>query len=196
MNDLIKQYQQGDKEVFDKILKKVSNLLYKTINHYPTNVMYSKEDKYQVAQISLMKALKSFDTTKNIKFSTYLTRIVTNDMNVLFRKTKKRNATVNSLDEKLDTENNFVLEDTLTVGNNVEEYIENKCETEFMKECLSEYKVKYAKKYESALLILQGYTHREAEKMTSYGRSQCANNYKHFLEFSRKKAIEVGLINI
>jgi RNA polymerase sporulation-specific sigma factor len=195
MNDLIYKYQQGQ-DVFEEILKKVSNLMYKTINRYPTNVMYSKEDKYQVAQISLMKALKSFDITKNIKFSTYLTRIVTNDMNTIFRKTKKRDENVNSLDEKLDTENNFVLEDTLTIGNNVEEYIESKCETEFMKECLSEYKVKYAKKYESAFLILQGYTHREVEKMTSYGRTQCGNNYKHFLEFSRKKAIELGLINI
>lgn len=195
MNDLIYKYQQGQ-DVFEEILKKYDNLIYKIINKYPNNLLYTKEDKHQIALISLVKALKSFDITKNIKFSTYLTTIIQNDMNVIFRPCKKREAIVNSLDGQLDSEsNNFTLESVLTVGNNVEEYMEKKCNTEFMQECLKEYKTKYPKRHLSALLILQGLTHRETAKITSYSRTQCSNNYNHFLEFSRKKA-EKELINI
>jgi RNA polymerase sporulation-specific sigma factor len=195
MNDLIYKYQQG-KNVFEEILKKYDNLIYKTINKYPNNLLYTKEDKHQIALISLVKALKSFDITKNIKFSTYLTTIIQNDMNRIFRPCKKRTAIVDSLDEQLDSEsNNFTLESVLTVGNNVEKYMEEKCNTEFMQECLKEYKAKYPKKYESAYYSLQGIPQREIEKYLPYGRSQIANHYKHFLEFSRKKA-EKELINI
>jgi RNA polymerase sigma factor (sigma-70 family) len=89
MNDLIYRYQSNE-DVFEEILKKYDNLIYKTINKYSNTLLYTKEDKYQVALISLVKALKSFDITKNIKFSTYLTTIIQNDMNTIFRLCKKR----------------------------------------------------------------------------------------------------------
>ena len=92
MNNLINRYQNGELEVFGEILKKYDNLLYKVINKYPTNVLYTKEDKHQMALMSLVKAIDSFDTTKNIQFTTYLTRIVTNDMNTTFRYTQKRDS--------------------------------------------------------------------------------------------------------
>ena len=197
MNNLINRYQNGEQEVFGEILKKYNNLLYKVINKYPTNVLYAKEDKYQMALMSLVKAIDSFDTTKNIQFTTYLTRIVTNDMNTTFRYTQKRDSgEVETLEKDISKNGeNFTIMDTLTDGNNVDDYMEKQCENEFIQECLNEYKEKYFKKYESVVLVLQGLTHREVAKYVSYGRTQVCKNYNHFLEFVQQKAKKEGLIN-
>lgn len=196
MNNLINRYQNGEQEVFGEILKKFDNLLYKIINKYPTTIIYTKEDKHQIALMSLIKALETFNTDKNIQFSTYLSTIVANDMCMTFRYTKKRDAEVDSLDKEIGNDGeNFTILDTLTNGNNVEDFIESQCETEFMQECLNEYKEKYAKKYKSAVLILYGYTQREAAERCPYCRTQCSKNYKHFLEFVCNKAKKEGLIN-
>ena len=197
MNNLINKYQNGEQEVFGEILKKYNNLLYKVINKYPTNVLYAKEDKYQMALMSLVKAIKTFDTTKNIQFTTYLTRIVTNDMNTTFRYVQKRDSgEIETLDKDISKNGeNFTIMDTLTNGNNVDDYMEKQCENEFIQECLHEYKKKYFKKYESVVLVLQGLTHREVAKYVSYGRTQVGKNYNHFLEFVQQKAKKEGLIN-
>ena len=89
MKELIIAYQNGNQEVYEDILKVYKNLMYGIIAKYNKNVLYSKEDCFQIANISLMKALKSFDVNKSYKFSTYLTTIVTNDLNTIFRPIKK-----------------------------------------------------------------------------------------------------------
>ena len=99
MKELILSYQTGNQEVYEDILKTYKNLMYGIIAKYNKNVLYSKEDCFQIANISLMKALKTFDTNKSYKFSTYLQTIVTNDLNTVFRPVQKRSAIVNSLDD-------------------------------------------------------------------------------------------------
>lgn len=197
MNNLINRYQNGELEVFGEILKKYDNLLYKVINKYPTNVLYTKEDKHQMALMSLVKAIDSFDATKNIQFTTYLTRIVTNDMNTTFRYTQKRDSgEIETLEKDISKNGeNFTIMDTLTNGNNVDDYMEKQWENEFIQECLNEYKEKHFKKYESVVLVLQGLTHREVAEYVSYGRTQVGKNYKHFSKFVQEKAKKEGLIN-
>lgn len=196
MMNLINEYKNGNIEVFEQISKQYDRLIYKIINKYPTTVTHTKEDKHQIAMISLIKALDSFDPSKDLQFITLLGTIVRNDMNMTFRYTQKRDAIVNSLDEKLgDDSDDGCKIDTMSIGNNVEEHMDSIMETEFMEECLREYKVKYAKKYESAYLILNGMTQRETSKVVGVCRTQCQNNYNHFIKFAKEKAIKDGLLN-
>ena len=140
MKELILSYQAGNKDVYGDILKTYKNLMYGIIAKYNKNVLYSKEDCFQIANISLMKALKTFDTSKSYKFSTYLQTIVTNDLNTVFRPVQKRNAIVNSLDDVLPSEDKLTVKDTIADDTNIEEEVMENVVSDFLKECLDRYK--------------------------------------------------------
>ena len=149
MKELIIAYQNGNKEVYGDILKAYKNLMYGIIAKYNKNVLYSKEDLFQIANISLMKALKTFDTSKSYKFSTYLQTIVTNDLNTIFRPIKKRDAIVNSLDDVLPSEDKLTVKDTIADDTNIEEEVMENVVNDFIKECLDKYKYAYPRKYDN-----------------------------------------------
>ncbi len=192
---LITKYQEiKDEEIFKEILKKYENLIYKIICEYKTTILYEKEDLYQVGMISLVKAINNFEIGKEIKFSTFLTTIVRNDMNILFRKTKKRTGEVKSLDEEISNNNeDFKIRDILSNGENIEKKVIHKFEKEWLKENLKQYKKKYPKKAMSIELILKGYTFRKCEKMLPYGRQSVSNYYNHFIKYLEDIAIKEGM---
>lgn len=77
INKYIKIYQNtNDEEAFRKLEEQYRNMIYGIIKHYEYNTLNSKEDLYQVAMISMIKALRTFDVNKEFKFSTYLVRII------------------------------------------------------------------------------------------------------------------------
>ena len=195
MKELIIRYQNGDKEVYEDILKTYKNLMYGIIAKYNKNVLYSKEDCFQIANISLMKALKTFDTNKSYKFSTYLQTIVTNDLNTVFRPVQKRNAIVNSLDDVLPNEDNLKLEDVIADDVNVEEKIVEVSVNNFISNCLKKYKNDFPRKFESVQYSIKDIPNRQIEKYVPYKRSQISKNWKHFCEYCKQEAIKENIIN-
>ena len=195
MKELIIVYQNGNKEVYEDILKAYKNLMYGIIAKYNKNVLYSKEDCFQIANISLMKALKTFDTSKSYKFSTYLTTIVTNDLNTIFRPIKKRNAIVNSLDDVLPNEDNLKLEDVIADDVNVEEKIVEVSVNNFISNCLKKYKNDFPRKFQSVQYSIKDIPNRQIEKYVPYKRSQISKNWKHFCEYCKQEAIKENIIN-
>ena len=195
MKELILSYQAGDKEVYEDILKVYKNLMYSIISKYNKNVLYSKEDCYQIANISLMKALKTFDVNKSYKFSTYLQTIVTNDLNTVFRPVQKRNAIVNSLDDVLPNEDNkLTVKDTVADDTNIEEEVMENVVSDFIQECLSRYKYAYPRKYDTVKYSMMNMPNREIEKYVSCKRSQISKNFTHFQNYCKDLAIKEGII--
>lgn len=194
MKELILSYQAGDKEVYEDILKVYKNLMYSIISKYNKNVLYSKEDCYQIANISLMKALKTFDVNKNYKFSTYLQTIVTNDLNTVYRVVQKRNAIVNSLDDVLPNEDKLTIKDTIADDTNIEEEVMENVVSDFIQECLSRYKYAYPRKYDTVKYSMMNMPNREIEKYVSCKRSQISKNFTHFQNYCKDLAIKEGII--
>ena len=77
INNLISEYKQGNKEVFNQIFKAEENQLKRLIS---TFYHMEKDDLYQVACMGLLKAIESFDASKNIKFNSYMHNIVKNEL--------------------------------------------------------------------------------------------------------------------
>ena len=194
MKELIIRYQNGDKDVYGDILKAYKNLMYGIIAKYNKNVLYSKEDLFQIANISLMKALKTFDTSKSYKFSTYLQTIVTNDLNTVFRPVQKRSAIVNSLDDVLQNEDKLTIKDTIADDTNIEEEVMENVVNDFIKECLDKYKYAYPRKYDTVKYSMMNMSNREIEKYVSCKRSQISKNFTHFQNYCKDLAIKEGII--
>ena len=194
MKELILRYQNGDKDVYEDILKTYKNLMYGIIAKYNKNILYTKEDLFQIANISLMKALKTFDTSKSYKFSTYLQTIVTNDLNTVFRPIQKRNAIVNSLDDVLPNEDKLTVKDTIADDTNIEEEVMENVVSDFLKECLDKYKYAYPRKYDTVKYSMMNMPNREIEKYVSCKRSQISKNFTHFQNYCKDLAVKEGII--
>lgn len=67
--DIIKA-QNGSNEEMTKIVQKNSGLIWSIVNRF-INRGYSKEDLYQIGCIGLIKAIKRFDISFNVKITTY-----------------------------------------------------------------------------------------------------------------------------
>ena len=195
INKLIIMYSQGSQEAFEEIFNIYKNLMYSIIAKYNKNVINSKEDLMQIASISLLKALKTFDVNKNYKFSTYLQTIITNDLNTVYRVVQKRNAIVNSLDDVLPNEDNLKLEDVIADDVNVEEKIVEVSVNNFINNCLKKYKNDFPRKFESVQYSIKDIPNRQIEKYVPYKRSQISKNWKHFCEYCKQEAIKEDIIN-
>lgn len=115
-------------------------------NHFVTS---NKDDLIQEGFIGLMNAKKTYDESKNIKFSTYAISCIKNSMSNYIRASKKHNSNI-SLNETLSE--NFEIQDTLQI----EEFtkIEDKL---IINEILSKNFLKKEEK-EIITMFLQGYS--------------------------------------
>ena len=194
INKLIMMYRQGNQNAFEEIFNIYKNLMYSIISKYNKTVINSKDDLIQIASISLMKALKTFDVNKSYKFSTYLQTIVTNDLNTVFRPVQKRNAIVNSLDDVLPNEDKLTVKDTIADDTNIEEEVMENVVNDFIKECLDKYKYAYPRKYDTVKYSMMNMPNREIEKYVSCKRSQISKNFTHFQNYCKDLAVKEGII--
>lgn len=67
--DIIKA-QQNSEQALNKIVQNNSGLIWSIVNRF-TGRGYAKEDLYQIGCIGLIKAVKRFDTSYNVKITTY-----------------------------------------------------------------------------------------------------------------------------
>lgn len=67
------------------------------------NTSYDKDDLDSIAGIGLIKASQTFDESKGIKFATYATRCITNEILMFLRRNRKHEF-VHSLDEVVNTD--------------------------------------------------------------------------------------------
>lgn len=97
--ELLDKINQDDDEEAIKIVVEhnIRLVLYEVTNKFRI-VEYDKKDLVSVGNIGLFKAIKSFDTSKKISFSTYAMKCIDNQI-LDFLKRIKKNQNVDSLDK-------------------------------------------------------------------------------------------------
>ncbi len=104
------------------------------------NTGINTEDLISVGTIGLMKAVGSFDVSKNIKLATYASRCIENEILMCLRRTSKLKSEV-SLDEPLNVDwegNELLMSDILgTEVDLVSKNIETRVEKQLLWEALS-----------------------------------------------------------
>ena len=68
--DLIKSAQAGDRGALDTIVRENDKLIWSVVKHFCKS-LYEPEDLFQIGAIGLIKAVKKFDFSKDVQFSTY-----------------------------------------------------------------------------------------------------------------------------
>ena len=81
---LIKKAQENDQEAFEKVVNDNMLLVYKLAHRYKSKYT-DFEDLISTGTIGLMKAIKQFDTSFNVEFSTYAVPLILGEIRRFFR---------------------------------------------------------------------------------------------------------------
>lgn len=71
-----KAMKGGSQEARDELIERNMNLVYHVVDKKVTAYTYPKEDLVQIGLVGLIKAVDRFDTSLNIKFSTYAVPLI------------------------------------------------------------------------------------------------------------------------
>ena len=93
-------FKAGDMAARDRIIRHNLRLVAHIVKKYYT-VSGGQDDFISIGTIGLIKAVNSFDNTKQARFSTYASRCIDNEVRMSFRKQKKAPATV-SMNEPIE----------------------------------------------------------------------------------------------
>lgn len=93
-------FKAGDLEARDRIIRHNLRLVAHIVKKY-YSVPGDAEDLISIGTIGLIKAVNSFDNTKKIRFSTYASRCIENEILMTFRKERKSPSTI-SMQEPIE----------------------------------------------------------------------------------------------
>ena len=135
---LLERLASGEVGIRDKLIEHNLRLVVYIARRFE-NTGVDLDDLISVGTIGLIKAVKSFNTEKNIKLATYASRCIENEILMHLRRVVKQKSEV-SFDEPLNTDwegNELVLSDVMgTDGDVVYKKIENGVETELLTQAL------------------------------------------------------------
>lgn len=84
MYDLIESAKKGDKLSLEEIVKKNSGLVWSVVKRFLQRG-YDGEDLYQIGAIGLIKAIERFDSSYEVRFSTYAVPLITGEIRRFLR---------------------------------------------------------------------------------------------------------------
>lgn len=120
------KYFAGDMSARDKLIRHNLRLVAHTVKKYYQSSV-EQDDLMSIGTIGLIKAVQSFSPDKNIRFSTYASKCIDNEVLMYMRKIKQTDNVV-YLEDSIDTENSnskLTLKDSLPDDFEMEEYCEN-----------------------------------------------------------------------
>ena len=84
IRELIARAQAGDKTASDQIMAQNLGLVWSVVKKF-TNRGYDPEDLFQIGAIGLIKCVKKFDLTYDVKFSTYAVPMIVGEIKRFLR---------------------------------------------------------------------------------------------------------------
>ena len=185
INNLINEYKQGNKEVFDNIFmqeeRQIKDII-RTFHHM------EYEDLYQVACIGLLKAIKSYDTSKNIKFNSYMYNVVKNEILMTLRNNNTmKNSNMEEVSTEAQTTDDLTVMDTLKSDVNIEDEYLIKEEYRELYELIDKYYSKNEMKKNVMYALLR--EEKQIDVAEKYGISRAYVNkiYQEFVKYGRMK---------
>jgi len=149
------------------------------------------EDLVSIGTIGLIKAVNTFDPSKNIKLATYASRCIENEILMYLRRTSKLKAEV-SFDEPLNTDwdgNELVLADVVGSESDVVKYIEEEVDRALLQAALQRLTGREKKIMELRFGLNNGRerTQREVADMLGISQSYISRLEKKILKKLRKE---------
>ncbi len=137
---LVEEFKAGSMEAKNQLIERNLRLVVYTAQKFE-NTNVNIEDLISIGTIGLIKAVSSFDTSKNIKVATYASRCIENEILMYLRKVTKLKREV-SLDEPLNTDsegNELCISDILSSeDDDVSKNVDKEDESSNLKLALSE----------------------------------------------------------
>lgn len=113
--ELVELYNLGVEDAGNELFKTNKKLIYKVISKYNMKCRLSEEDITSAAHYGFVNAIKTFDVSKGIKFSTYCYKVMNNEIykNIDFYKYKKNDdskLTFSSLNQEVIEEGGLLID--------------------------------------------------------------------------------------
>lgn len=123
----IKRLQNSDQNAKNKLIKHNLRLVAHIAKKYYSDKI-EFDDLISVGTIGLIKAINTFNPSKNIKLSSYASRCIENEILMHFRASKKSSMDI-SINEPIETDKNgnaLTIMDTISTGDTILETISTK----------------------------------------------------------------------
>lgn len=148
----IKLSSQGNKNAKTKLIEHNLRLVAHITKKYH-NSKYDPDDLISIGTIGLIKAINTFDNSKNIRLSSYASRCIENEILMYFRNSKKTSLDL-SINEPVETDKNgniLTLIDTISSDECISDIVEGKIDVEK----LNKYLIMHLKPRERIILSLR-----------------------------------------
>ncbi len=181
----------GDKEAKNKLILHNMRLVAHIIKKYYAAAC-DQEDLISIGTVGLIKAVSTFNPDKGIKFATYASRCIENEILMSFRTQKKLADTV-YMGDALDTDkdgNQLTLSDVIDDGNNLDDIVDNRMQTRQLYSYVEELSEPREKEILIARYGLYGttpLTQREIAHKMGISRSYVSRLEKRAISALRKK---------
>ena len=189
--ECFRKMHEGDNAARNKLIEHNMRLVAHIIKKY-YNVTTDQEDLISIGTIGLIKAVSSFDYTKKVRFATYASRCIENEILMHFRSLKKSAGDI-YFDEPIDTDkegNQLTLIDIIAEDDGIVEKIDLNIKSQqlyhFLDECLDERELTIIK-HRYGLYGCKPLTQREVAKKLDISRSYVSRIEKKALQTLRKK---------
>lgn len=192
--------KKGDNNARNKLIEHNLRLVAHIVKKYCSS-QSDTEDLISIGTIGLIKAVESFDDSKNTRFATYASRCIENEILMFFR-SKKKSAGDIYFDEPVDIDkdgNQLTLIDIIAEDDGIVDMIDLSIKSEqlyrFINECLDERELEIiVNRY--GLYGKKPLTQREVAKKLNISRSYVSRIEKKALETLRKKYEKTSYTNI
>ena len=90
LKEYLIKYKNGDLAAKDRIIKHNLIFVKYVVNKRFSNTNYDIDDLRSIGIVGLIKAIDTFDVNKNIKFTSYASKCIVNEILMFLRKNKNR----------------------------------------------------------------------------------------------------------
>ena len=182
---------EGDKEAKNKLILHNMRLVAHIIKKYYAAAC-DQEDLISIGTVGLIKAVSTFNTEKGIRFATYASRCIENEILMSFRVQKKLADTV-YMGDTLETDkdgNQLTLLDVIDDGSNLDDIVDKRMQTRQLYRYVEELSDQREKEILVARYGLYGtvpLTQREIARKMGISRSYVSRLEKRAISALRKR---------
>src|SRR6056297_2417969 len=184
---LLAKLADGDKTVKSVLIERNLRLVVYIARKYD-NTGIDIEDLVSIGTIGLIKAVNTFDVSKNIKLATYASRCIENEILMYLRKNNKKKSEV-SFDEPLNIDwdgNELKLSDVLgTEIDLIYKYIEEEVDRELLAEAME-----YLTERERKIMILRFGLNKKKVELTQKEVADILGISQSYISRLEKRIIE------
>ncbi|GAB6137092.1 RNA polymerase sporulation sigma factor SigE [Halanaerobaculum tunisiense] len=184
---LLAKLADGDKTVKSVLIERNLRLVVYIARKYD-NTGIDIEDLVSIGTIGLIKAVNTFDVSKNIKLATYASRCIENEILMYLRKNNKKKSEV-SFDEPLNIDwdgNELKLSDVLgTDMDLIYKYIEEEVDRELLVEAME-----YLSERERKIMILRFGLNNKNKELTQKEVADILGISQSYISRLEKRIIE------